>query len=144
MFEVLVHWLYHARLPNKDDAPELFELWARVDDRKKKLFDSLVRLFILSDKYDVPALQQHCMDQLLVHFRVENDGIPSLDTVVYAFKNACIDFFLCRFLIGYFCEYTKAEAWSEICESPETAPPLALLSSALQCYAKYTLETLDT
>ena len=140
VFEIFVHWLYYARLPNKDDAPKLFNLWARLDNCGQKLCDSLVRLYVLCDKYDVPALRRHCLDQLFAHYDHPNTDSVQLATLVYTFQNAPSDSHLCRFVIDFFCHYGNAEEWSEACERHETAPPLALLSSALQRYTKYAME----
>lgn len=121
-------------MPNKVDAPELFKLWESLG---WEMCGSLVRLYVFSDKYDVPALRRLCLNQLFAQYEDLDTEPLDLDTIVYAFKNAPSESPLCRFLIDYFCICAGADTWDRVCESYETAPPLALLSSALQRYTGY-------
>ncbi|KAF2625325.1 hypothetical protein BU25DRAFT_119249 [Macroventuria anomochaeta] len=54
-FEFFVHWLYHQRLPNGNNDPELCTLWDSGKHQGADKMGSITHLYIFCDKYDVPV-----------------------------------------------------------------------------------------
>ena len=74
VFDNFVNWLYHRRY-DKSRHNEVADVFLQP-----------VQLFVLADKYGVPDLKSHVLDQLIKFIRTEDWG-PSLDTVAYAYRH---------------------------------------------------------
>lgn len=71
-FEIIVHWLYHTRFPNSNDAEALFALWSNADDHGKRKTGNLICLYVFAIKYRVPKLKAKAMDGLYSHMHENN------------------------------------------------------------------------
>lgn len=150
VFEFFVHWLYHQRLPNKDDDPELFVAWGSDNDNGDLRMENLVYLSVFCDMYDVPLLKRLSLDQLFEHLKDPNINLPSTSYVVYAFDNIPDDSPLCRLLIDMYFEFASEEAWNRVvkldfdrlCKKHSQLALQTFFRKMLQRYARYKYEDL--
>ncbi|KAI4666138.1 uncharacterized protein J4E78_003605 [Alternaria triticimaculans] len=109
IFELFANWLYRQRFPTEADSPQLLALYHRDEDANFR-FDRLVRLYVFSDKYDVPKLKRQCLDTIF-EYLVDEDLLPDLSHVVYAVKNLDDEDPLLRMIIDCFCYWSGSDCW---------------------------------
>ncbi|KAI4914108.1 hypothetical protein J4E85_010620 [Alternaria conjuncta] len=109
IFELFANWLYRQRFPTEADSPQLLALYHRDEDANFR-FDRLVRLYVFSDKYDVPKLKRQCLD-MIFEYLVDEDLLPDLSHVVYAVKNLDDEDPLLRMIIDCFCYWSGSDCW---------------------------------
>jgi len=109
IFELFANWLYRQRFPTEADSPQLLALYHRDEDANFR-FDRLVRLYVFSDKYDVPKLKRQCLDTIF-EYLVDEDLLPDLSHVVYAVKNLDDKDPLLRMIIDCFCYWSGSDCW---------------------------------
>lgn len=136
MFEFFVHWLYHKRLSNEDDAPDLYNAWADEDDNGDSETDNLIRLYVLGEKCEVPALQLCALNSLFTHMVDTSYALVNDAQIAYAFDNLSNDSPVCKLLADLYCEYADSSLWKGIttCEYPQE-----FLEMVLCRYTKYTV-----
>jgi hypothetical protein len=114
IFEFFVHWLYYQRLPNEDDAVELYNAWADDEAGGEKMTENLVHLYVLSDKYDVPELKVHAMTLLFNHIEYDDTiELPLVPDIRFAFENLPEENPLCRYLVDAYCYWAIADVWKD-------------------------------
>ena len=109
IFELFVNWLYRQRFPTHADSPQLLALYHRDEDANFQ-FDRLVRLYVFSDKYDVPKLKRQCLD-MLFEYLIDEDQLPDLYHVVYAIKNLDDKDPLLGMIVDCFCYWSGRDCW---------------------------------
>lgn len=119
--EFFVHWLYHQRLPNEQDNPDLFNLW-RIWEGYSSVEWDLIRLHHFCDKYDVPALKRPIPDVIYVKraFRYLSENSP-----------------LCRFLVDIYCARATSNGWNDIGSASLHEPHVLFYKMALKRYAQF-------
>jgi hypothetical protein len=109
VFELFVHWLYHQRFPSEADSPHLFALYYN-GGKPSFQFNQLLKLYVFSDKYNVPMLRRQCLDDLF-YYLTDEDELPDLNNVGYAIKNLNNKDPLRQMFIDMYCYYGDAECW---------------------------------
>ena len=109
IFELFVNWLYRQRFPTKADSPQLLALYSHPET---PYFQSnrLIRLYVFSDKYDVPKLKRQSLDALFEELSDEYT-LPDLDDVAYAVNNLDDEDPLLRMIIRGFCYHGESDCW---------------------------------
>ncbi|KAI4919459.1 hypothetical protein J4E90_001594 [Alternaria incomplexa] len=111
VFELFVYWLYHQRFPTQGDSPQLLALYHR-DDYPYFQSARLMKLYVFSDKYNVPKLKRQCLDALFEHLGdASGYQLPDLNDVAYAVKNLNDQDPLLRMIIDGFCYHGNSECW---------------------------------
>lgn len=142
IFEFFVHWLYHQRLPNENDSLHPYNTWADKEAGGIKQTESLIRLYVLSDKYNVPKLKNDAITALFSH--IEHDTatvLPLLQDVRFAFDNLPDGNPLCRYLVDAYCYWATANVWSDFASLPW---PTKFIARVLAQYTEFARSGRDT
>jgi hypothetical protein len=139
--EFFVHWLYYSDFPSKrkGDDEALQKLWDCEQEGGVKKSSSLIRMYVLGDKYDVPALRSDAMTTLFHHIIDDIEThVPGWDTVGYAYDHLNDDSPLYRFLVNVHCYLAQPDSWK-----PKDLPliPQVFLVKTLQTYSTIALVT---
>ncbi|KAI4652463.1 hypothetical protein J4E93_002666 [Alternaria ventricosa] len=113
IFELFVNWLYRQRFPTQADSPQLLALYSQEDN---PYFQSarLMKLYVFSDKYNVPKLKRQCLDALFEHLGdASGYQLPDLNDVAYAVKNLNDEDPLLRMIVDGFCYHGNSECWND-------------------------------
>ncbi|KAI4681853.1 uncharacterized protein J4E84_007450 [Alternaria hordeiaustralica] len=141
IFELFVHWLYHQRFPTQGDSPRLLALYSGGD--RYPYFESarLMRLYVFSDKYNIPKLNRDCLDALFEHVG-DSDGykLPDLNDVAYAVKNLNDEDPLLRMIVDGFCYYGNSVCWETDQIQKLPLPFIARLMRHMSDFRDYGME----
>lgn len=97
---IVVNWLYTQSLPKHDDP--------RIQACIEEWVELITRVYIFSDRYDIPDLREHAMDDLYNHFTDPEDyGMPRYSVINTTFNNLPHSAALCRFWIDIYARYWK-------------------------------------
>ncbi|EON62683.1 hypothetical protein W97_01907 [Coniosporium apollinis CBS 100218] len=98
---VVVDWLYTQSLPEHDDP--------RIQACIGRWNEPITGVYIFSDRYDIPDLREHAMDDFYTYF-TNDDGedMPRYSVINTAFNNLPRSASLCRFCIDVYARY-----WSQ-------------------------------
>jgi hypothetical protein len=140
-FEFFVHWLYYNDFPakGKGDDEAILEAWDCGQEGGAKKSASLIHMYILGDKYDVPALRIAAMDTLFHHVVDDMEThLPDWNAVGYAYDHINNDSPLCRFLVDVHCYLAQPDGWKA---KDLPSIPQVFLIKALQTYSTIALGT---
>jgi hypothetical protein len=106
IFKLFGHWLYYQHLPAKkyNDDKKTIELYLGETHVLKDQFrlDTLIRLYVFGDKYDVKELRHEVVNELFYHILSKpysDDDFPQAESIEFAFANLDTDTPLCRLLV---------------------------------------------
>jgi hypothetical protein len=103
--ELVIHWLYRERFPNKHDDPDFHHVWTTSPWH-------VVEVCIFCHLYDIPVLKRKALDHLYKMF--EEKGIPMYSQFCYAFEYLPLGSPLCRFLVDLHCEKAEEMHWAAL------------------------------
>jgi hypothetical protein len=108
MIECFVHWLYYERFPDvsKGDDEDLVKTWGTADDQET-LTLSLVKMYVLGDRYIIPQLQRATIDCLFNHMRRPTTTTPNQMLIAYVFTNLSANNPLCRYMVDVNLHYDR-------------------------------------
>ncbi|KAI4629190.1 uncharacterized protein J4E87_003452 [Alternaria ethzedia] len=141
IFELFVHWLYRQRFPTEGDSPRLLALYNGGDEYPYFQSAKLMKLYVFSDKYNVPKLKRDCLDALFEHLGDETAyKLPNLNDVAYAVKNLNDEDPLLRMIIDGFCYHGNGECWETEQIQNLPFPFIAKLMKHLSDFRDYGME----
>jgi hypothetical protein len=114
IFELFVHWLYYQQFPDAyfHDDPAIIELFQdqiRVP-KKYSSIDTLIKLHVFGDEYDVKALMKDTLDELFHQVvSTTRDVYMPPSSIDYAFEHLGPSAPMCRQLVSLTCYLDKEE-----------------------------------